>query len=137
MITDQLCVFTDNAAVKANGNSNAIAIMPFIGKGEPVLVSVAVTEAYPAAATLNIAVQESNDNATFASVGAIDVPKAKLTRIGAFSFALPATLRGKYVRLAYTVGGTPATGKLWTGITRDALEPYESGQYIRAGKKVQ
>ncbi len=136
MIIDQLCVFSDNVAVKASGNSASFPVASFLGKASPVIVSVAVTEVYPATATLKIEVQESNDNSTFTAVGGIDAPKAKLTRVGAFSFILPATLRGKFIRLAYTVGGTPATGKLWAGITRDEFSGYEPGQYIKAGKVV-
>ena len=47
MITDQLCIFSDNTAVKANGNSGVVSVMPFLGKANTVRVSVAVTEATP------------------------------------------------------------------------------------------
>lgn len=136
MITDQLGVFTDNLAVKTSGNSSSVPLMPFAGKGEPVTVSVAVTEAYPATATLTIAVQESDNNSAFTVVSSLTVPSAKLTKIGAFSLPLPSALRGKYARLAYTVGGSPATGKLWAGITMDEYSGMETGQYVKAGKKI-
>ena len=133
MIFDQLNVFTDNAAVKTTGNSTSVAMMPFIGKGEPVFVAVAVTELYPSTATLGIAVQESADNVTFATVGTFDVPKETLSKGGVYHFRLPMSLKKGYVRLAYTVGGAPATGKLFAGVTRDLLQGYEAGQYINKG----
>ena len=87
---------------------------------------------------MSIAVQESLDNgATFATLANHTVPAATLTRTGAyFSFLLPATLRGDQLRLAYTVTGSPAKGRIWAGITEDELSPYETGQYARAGKVV-
>ena len=135
MLIDQLHTFTDNLPVKVTGNSSSVAIMPFIGKGEHLNVAVCITEAYPTTATLDIAVQESSDNSTFTALQTVTVPKAKLNKPGVFNFVLPPALRGKFVRLAYTVGGAPATGKLWVGITGDTLEPMEAGLYINGLKK--
>ena len=132
MILDHLNVFTDNVAVKASGNSTSVSLMPFTGKGEPVYVAVVVTEPYPTAATLTVAVQESADNSAFTSIGSFDVPKETL-KGGVYHFALPMSLKKRYVRLAYTVGGSPATGKLFAGVTRDMQQSYEAGQYINKG----
>lgn len=134
MIIDQTLVFSDNAAVKANGNSATVDVMPFIGKGNEVLVSVAVTEAYPAAATLKITVQNSEDGTTFTDHGVVAAPADVLKKGGVFSFSLPKSVTKPKVRLAYAVTGTPATGKLFAGVTRDSIEVMEAGQYANAGK---
>ena len=136
MIIDQLNVFTDNLEVKTSANSPVIPVMPFLGKGEPVNVTVVVTEPYSAAATLTVGVNEA-DNAmgpfTVLATYAFPGPnKAGAT----LTFPLPKTLKKKYVSLAYTVTGTTSTGKLFAAVTRDTLQPYEPGQYIKNGKVV-
>ncbi len=137
MITDQLCIFSDNVSIRATAVSNAVTVMPYMGKGDGGRVSVAVTEAYPATAAVSIAVQESKDGNTFTTLESHSVPQAKLTRTGSYySFLLPSTLRAEKLRLSYTVTGSPATGRLWAGIAQDELSPYETGQYARAGKVV-
>ncbi len=59
MITDKFGLFTDNETVIANGESQAVGIMPFRGSGEPVHVTVLVTEPYNDGATMTVDVQES------------------------------------------------------------------------------
>lgn len=135
MIADHLNVFTDNLAVKTSGTSASVSLMPFMGKGEPVYVAVAVTEPYPATATISVAVQESADNSAFTALGSFDVPKETL-KGGVYHFALPKALKKGYVRLAYTVGGSPATGRLFAGVTRDVPQAYEAGQYMSHGTLV-
>lgn len=136
MIIDQLNVFTDNIAIKTTAASPALTVMPFLGKGEPVNVSVIVTEPYAAAATLTVSVQEADNElgpytvlATYAFPG---INKAGAT----LTFPLPKNLKKKLVALAYTVTGTTTTGKLFAAVTRDTLQPYEPGQYIKNGKVV-
>lgn len=135
MITDNLCIFTDGETLTANGTSNVINVMPFTGKGEPVPFTITVS-GYPATATIKATVQESADGTTFADVGVVAVPPETVKHGGVATFLLPTTLRKEYVRLSYTIGGAPASGKLWAGITRDAPGPYEKGQYIDSGKVV-
>ncbi len=134
MLIDQMLVFTDNKAIRATGNSETVDVMPFIGKGADVTVSVAVTEAYPAEAAVTISVQDSGDGAAFTGRGEVSAPAGILQKGGVFSFSLPRSVAGPKVRLAYAVTGAPATGKLWAGVTRDALEAMEAGQYQNAGK---
>ena len=136
MLIDQLLVFSDNAAVRASADSKTVDLMPFIGKGTDVTVSACVTEAYPAAATLKITVQDSTDGAAFTERGVVSAPADILKKGGVFSFSLPRSVRGPKVRLAYAVTGSPSTGKLWAGVTRDTLEIMETGQYANAGKVV-
>ena len=136
MIIDQLNVFTDNIAVKNSATSPALPVMPFLGKGEPVNVTVVVTEPYAAAATLTVGVQEADTElgpytvlATYTFPG---INKAGAT----LTFPLPKSLKKKLVALVYTVTGTTTTGKLFAAVTRDTLQPYEAGQYIKNGKVV-
>ena len=136
MLIDQLLVFTDNKEVRAAGNSEVVDVMPFLGKGNEVIVSACVTEAYPAAATLKITVQDSTDGSTFTDRGVVTAPADVLKKGGVFSFSLPKDVRGTKVRLAYAVTGSPSKGKLWAGVTRDTLEAMEPGQYVNAGKVV-
>ena len=134
MILDQFNVFTDNAAVTATGNSSVVNMMPFLGKGEEARVAVIVTAPYSNGADLSVAVQES-DTAT----GTFDTLQTQtfngVTKAGAvLFFDLPKNLKKKFVRLAYTVTGSPTAGSLFAGVTRDVLEGYESGLYINKGK---
>lgn len=135
MITDKFNLFTDNVPVRANANSTTVSLMPFAGNNEPVNVTVIATEAYPAGAGLSVTVQESADNTTFSDVATYKFADL-LKPEEVLSFSLPQELKKKYVRLAYVVTGSPATGKLWAGITRDHIAPYESGLYINKGKVV-
>ena len=99
-------------------------------------MTVVVTEPYAAAATLTVGVQDSDAEAgTYTTLAtytfpAVDKPGAVL------AFALPQGAKKKFVRLAYTVTGATATGKLFAAVTRDTLQPYEAGQYVNAGKVV-
>ena len=136
MLIDQTLVFSDNVPVRANGNSETVDVMPFIGKGNEVLVSACVTEPYPAAATLKITIQNSMDGNTFTDCSVVSAPADVLKKGGVFSFSLPKNVRGPKVRLAYAVTGTPATGKLFAGVSRDATEAMEAGQSANAGATV-
>ena len=136
MIIDQLNVFTDNIDVKSSANSPVVPVMPFLGKGEPVNVTVVVTEPYSAAATLTVGVTEADTTmgpfTTLATYAFPGINKAGAT----LTFPLPKNLKKKYVSLTYTITGTTSTGKLFAAVTRDALQPYEAGQYIKNGKVV-
>lgn len=136
MLIDQFNVFTDNIAVRTTATSSTIPVMPFLGKGEPVNVTIVVTEAYAATATLTVGVQEGDsDLGPFTVLGTHAFPG--ITKAGAtLSFSLPKHLKKKFVNLAYTVTGATATGKLFAAVTRDGLQPYEAGQYIKDGKVV-
>lgn len=129
MIIDQLCVFSDNVAPTATP-SKAVDLMPFAGKGEPVLVTVAVTKPFAATGTLSIAVQESSDGSTYTAVQTVTAPNDVVRKGGVFHFALPSSLRGTSVRLAYTAANA-GTGALFAGVSRDVAEVAERGQMTR------
>lgn len=126
MIIDQLCVFSDSVAPTVSP-SGAVDLMPFAGKGEPVLVTVAVTAPFAATGTLSIAVQESVDGSAYTAVQTITAPTDVVRKGGAFHFALPATLRGRSVRLAYTATNA-GSGTIFAAVSRDVADMTELGQ---------
>ena len=137
MIIDQFNVFTDNVAVTATANSNVVKLMDYVGRGEQLYVTVVVRTAYSAGAGVAVALQECDSaTGTFATVvSGISLPTP--TKAGSLIvFSLPANTAKPYLRLAYTVTGTPTTGKLSAFISPEQFAPYSAGQFIDAGKVV-
>lgn len=135
MIIDNLNVFTDNFTVRSNNSSVVLDLSPSIGTGDPLNVTVIVTEAYAAAVTLTVNVQDSNDGLAFSTVGSFVLDKP--SRAGSMlQFPMPYNVTRPYVRLSYTVSGTTSTGKLFAALTREHFAPYGDGLYIEKGKKV-
>ena len=138
MIIDNLCVFSSpDTAITTGAVSAVVPLEPYTGKG-PNLVNIAVivTTAFtPAAATVTVVLQQSDDNSAFTDVASFAMPDP--TKAGAMlTFAVPYAFKGQYARLKYAVTGTSATGKLFSAVTRDHFGPYEAGQYIDAGRAV-
>ena len=137
MIIDQFNVFSDNVAVTATGNSSVLELMDYIGRGEQLYVTVIVRTAYTAGAGVSVALQES-DSATgsFATVvSGITLPTP--TKAGSLLvFSLPANTAKPFLRLAYTVTGSPTAGKLTAFVGPEQFAPYSAGQFIKAGKVV-
>lgn len=135
MITDRFNLFTDNETVRATGVSTAVKLMPYAGNDEPLHVTVIATEKYPATAGITVTVQKSEDGVTYTGAGVY--PFTNLTGPDArLCFTLSGLGTATWVRLAYTVTGNPDTGKLWAGITREHIAPYEPGLYINKGRVV-
>ena len=136
MITDSFNTFTDNVTVTAATNSASIPLMSFIGNGTPVNITVLVTAPYNAGASMEVEFQESDDNTTFTKVASFRFDN--LTGHGVdgsgnkLSFTIPQETKGKYVRLRYIPTAATA-GKLWAGVTRDHIAPYEDGLFIDRG----
>ena len=121
--------------MRANGHSTAVKLMPFTGHDDPIHVTVVATEAYPQSSGLTVTVQVSEDGESYASVAVH--PFSGLGGADArLCFTLPGLGKASWVRLAYTVTGNPASGKLWAGITREHIAPYEPGLYIDKGRVV-
>ena len=69
MIIDNYNVFSDSVAVAA-GNSNPVCLMPFIGRGEPVNVTVCVTSDINNLTSLTVKLQQCDTSGgTYADVG--------------------------------------------------------------------
>ena len=126
MLIDQLGIFFDNAAAEASAVSPGVNVSPYAGRNEAVNITVILTGG--GAAGLEIMVQESDDNATFAHVSTFTLEKPDAAG-AALAFALPGPVRKKFVRLSYTLTGAPAGLKLFAGLTRDHFAPYSQGQY--------
>lgn len=136
MIIDQLNVFTDNVQVIATANSSVVELMPYMGRGEQLYITVLVNTAY-SAGTVTIAVQECDTaTGTFANVvSGIVLPTP--TKAGSLIvFSLPANTAKQFLRLAYTITGSPTTGKLTAFLGPEQFAPYSPGQFIDAGKVV-
>ena len=138
MIIDDFNVFSDNVAVAA-GNSNVINVMPFLGRGEPVNVTLCVTSDVNNLTSLTVKLQQADTPAgTFADVGAgVTLTLAELKAGKAFRFELPDNAIKPSLRLNYTITGTaPTKGKLFAAITSDAYLGWAPGQMIDKGRVV-
>ena len=137
MIIDQFNVFTDNLAVTATGNSNTVQLMPYMGRAEQLYITVLVKTAYSAGAGVSVGLQECDTaTGTFVDVvSGLTLPTP--TKAGALLvFSLPANTAKSFLRLKYTITGTPTTGKLFAAIGPEQFAPYSAGQYVKAGKVV-
>lgn len=115
-ILDASLELSDAQAVTVTAASTNVidltAVAPNIGRGGRLYLQVKVNEAATASgsATLDLAVQDSADNSSYAAIHSVpQFAKAVLTA-GAIllTFELPPKLR-RYVRVYYTVGTGPLT----------------------------
>lgn len=135
MIIDQFGVFFDDAAVAASMTSKVVNVMPYAGRDDSMYITLLAKGANTTALNFTVKVQQSADNTTFTDVETFTFNKADaLPALKAIR--LPVELKEKYVRLTATVSGTVAGTKLFSGITRDHLAPYDEGLYIDKGKVV-
>lgn len=133
MIIDQFGLFFDSTALKASAQGKTISVMPYLGRGNPVNVTVLLQGAETG--TMNLVLEESSDGATFTEAAQFTMTKDTAAS-AAFGFALPQSLRGGHVRLSYTFAGTTSGMKIFAGVTRDHFAPYDKGLYIDGGKVV-
>jgi hypothetical protein len=85
---------------------------------EKIGLDVRVTQAFNNLTSLDVALQISDDNATFTTVATRNYLLAALT-VGPLDFpaALIKGTKGRYIRLNYTVNGTaPTTGKIFAAV---------------------
>ncbi len=138
MIIDNFNVFSDNVAVAA-GNSNVVNVMPFLGRGEPVHVTICVTKNVNNLTSLTVKLQQCDTpGGTFADVGAgLTLTLAELQAGNCFRFELPDNVLKPSLRLNYTIAGTaPTAGKIFAAITRDSRLGWAAGQRIDKGRVV-
>ena len=70
MIIDNFNVFSDSVTVAA-GNSNVVNVMPFLGRGEAVNVTICVTSNINNLTSLTVKLQQADTpGGTFTDVGA-------------------------------------------------------------------
>lgn len=137
MIIDNFNVFSDSVTVAA-GNSNVVNVMPFLGRGEAVNVTICVTSNINNLTSLTVKLQQADTpGGTFTDVGAgITLTLAEL-KAGCFRFELPDNAVKPSLRLNYTIAGTaPTAGKIFAAITRDAQLNHAAGQKIDKGRVV-
>lgn len=145
MITDKLNTFSNAQLVTASAAStDVIDLGPLthgntrrdIGAGEPIYLVVAMLAAATAAgaATTNIQLQTSDDNATWVTL--YDTGALALTDLAAgkrpVRVAVPRGVR-RYLRVNYVVGTGPLTaGSFWAGLVKDVQDntTYASGSVI-------
>ena len=142
MITDKLNTFSNAQLVTATAAStDVIDLGPLthgntrrdIGAGEPIYLVVAMLAAATAAgaATTNIQLQTSDDNATWVTL--FDSGALALTDLAAgkrpVQVAVPRGVR-RYLRLNFVIGTGPLTaGSFWAGLVKDVQDntKYASG----------
>lgn len=122
MITDAHLLFSNAQAITADAASTNLIDLGAaadIGVGEPLLIDVAVDEAFNTLTSLNI-ILETDDNAAFSSATALWTKNFLLASLTAGAkLNLPAIPVGceRYIRLRYDVVGTdPTTGKFTSRI---------------------
>ncbi len=138
MIIDNLSIFSDNVAVAA-GNSAVVQVMPFLGKGEPVYVSLTVSDEINNLTSLTVKLQQADTpTGAFADTGAgLTLSLAELQESKSFRFEIPDNAKKPCLRLNYTLAGTaPTAGTLFAAMARDGQNGYEAGQYLDKGKAV-
>lgn len=137
MIIDNFNVFSDSVALAA-GNSNVVNVMPFLGRGEPVYVTIAVSGDIDNLTALTVNLQQCDTrDGVYVDVGAgVSLGLAEL-KAGCFRFELPDNAVQSYLRLNYTITGTaPTAGKIFAAITRDVRLGWAAGQRIDKGRVV-
>lgn len=136
MIIDQLNVFTDTKQVLSSASSEVVELMPYMGRASTLYITVLVREAYSAGSTVKVDLEESDDNTTFTTAAASFTLPTPTAKGSILTFSLPANVKKPYLRLKYTITGTPTTGKLFAVIGPEQFAPYDKGLYINAGKVV-
>ncbi|NMZ78405.1 Bbp16 family capsid cement protein [Pseudomonas mandelii] len=145
MITDKLNTFSNAQLVTATAAStDVIDLGPLtrgntrrdIGAGEPIYLVVAMLAAATAvgAATTNIQLQTSDDDATWVTL--FDSGALALADLAAgkrpVQIAVPRGVR-RYLRLNFVIGTGPLTaGSFWAGLVKDVQDntKYASGFVI-------
>jgi hypothetical protein len=121
-------MFFANVAAAASADSRAVNVSPLAGRDEPLNITIILTGAGPS--SMYVSVQESDDkNSGFADVGSFVLDKTGAAG-GVLPIAMPRAVKKKFVRLSYTLTGTPAGLKVFAAVTRDHIAPYAPGQYI-------
>lgn len=115
---DALLRLSDGQAITATAAStNSIDAGRDIGAGRPLYLVVNVTEEFAGGTSLTVALQDSADGTTFASVVShAAVLLADLTLGKQIVIGLPPGLR-RYLRANYTASGTFTAGKVTAHIT--------------------
>ena len=137
MIIDNFNVFSDSVPVVA-GDSEPVCLMPFVGRGEPVYVTIAVSGDIDNLTALTVNLQQCDTrDGVYVDVGAgVSLGLAEL-KAGCFRFELPDNAIKPSLRLNYTITGTaPTAGKIFAAITRDVRLGWATGQRIDKGRVV-
>lgn len=122
MIFDEKLLFSKDQALTTTAASTDVLDMENrtkVGRGKPLRVVVVVTEDFDGGTNLDIALQDSADDSSFANVATTGATlTASLTAGKTFEFKLPSEIR-RYLRLNYTITGTHTAGKVYAGIVQD------------------
>lgn len=143
MILDNLNIFSDSQAITATADStNKVNIgLVNVGKGDPLIFKVKVTEAFNNLTSLKAELfQCDTESGSYTAVPGANstVLLAGLTVGADFGFRfLPRGVTKPWLKVTYTVTGTaPTTGKVFAALLREEQDSYEAGQYIDKGVTV-
>ena len=141
MSFDALLMFSQNQQLLATANSTDVldlgqpsinprsptgARFPVVQNGTDPAVVIKVTETFAGSTGLNIALQGSNDNATFVQVGATTPPFASLVAGAELGIAAGPNIKYRYLRLVYVVTGTGTAGRVTAGMA----DGYQTAGYV-------
>jgi len=143
MIIDTTLVFSDQQLVTVSApSSNTIDLgatgTPFaatnplvrdIGRGEPLDLSVSVSQVFAGLTSLQVSVQTSPDNVTWTSVDT-GAPIAAASLVAGYMFRVPNIVQNapaRYLRLYYSVVGTATQGAISAAIVASRQTNIASG----------
>lgn len=120
MLLDAALLYSDDQAVTTTAASTNSIDLDVInrGQGNPLSNFVNVTEAFAGGTSITFAIQDSADDATFATIattGAIALADLVEGAVIDNLPTIPPTSK-RYVRMNYTVAGTMTAGKISSGI---------------------
>ncbi len=109
---DSILELKASGAITSNGNGSGVLVGPQArGKVKCVIHITAVSGTAP---TIDFKLQESDDNSTYS-----DIAHSKFDQISAVGvYVQEFSTTKKYVRLAWTVGGTSPSFTTWAYITK-------------------
>ena len=145
MLIDNLNVFSDSQAITATADSTKkVNLNPgkLVGKGEPLLIDVRVTEAFDNLTSLKAELHQSTtEGGTYTLVPGMSetIALAGLTKGATFKglMHLSRGATGPWYKMIYTVTGTaPTKGKIFSAFVREIPDSYEATQYIDKGKTI-
>jgi hypothetical protein len=133
MITDQLCVFFDDAAATASMTGSPVDVSLYSGRNEPVYISI-LSKGGGGPMDIAATLEESADGTAFTAVGTSTFKRPDAMP-AIFVMQLPLATNKPIIRLKLALSGTVG-GTVFAGVTRDHYAPYANGQYIDHGKVV-
>ena len=145
MYFDSLNMFSDQQAITATADSTKkvhLGGLKLAGKMDPIFIDIRVNADFNTLTSLKVELQQADtENGSYATVAGGDTGAILLADLKAgYKFGLrilPRSVTKPWLKLVYTVAGTPpTTGKVTAALVREEQGSYEAGQYIDKGRVI-